>query len=43
MLNVVAIVYNTNPWVSSKLIVPATREELVKAFAAFGPTVRAIM
>lgn len=43
MLNLAAVVYDPNPWMSSKLIVPATREELIEAFAAFGPTVRAIL
>lgn len=43
MLNVAAFEYDPNPWPSPKLTIPANRDDMVKAFAAFGPVVRGIM
>lgn len=43
LLNVVAYEYDPNPWPSPKLTIPANRDDMVKAFAAFGPVVRGIV
>jgi salicylate hydroxylase len=45
LLNVVAFVTDPNPWTEpdGKLTAPATKAEAMKAFAGFGPAVRAIM
>ncbi|KAL8716694.1 MAG: hypothetical protein Q9225_006002 [Loekoesia sp. 1 TL-2023] len=45
VMNVVAFVTDANDWVAeeSKFTAPATRDEAMNAFSAFGPAVRAIM
>jgi salicylate hydroxylase len=43
LMNVVAFVTDPNDWSSKeKMTAPATKEEVVKAFASWGPAVRAI-
>lgn len=42
-LNVAAFVHDSSAWNSSRFTVPATRKEVIEAYAGFGPSVQAII